>query len=96
MVGKTLRATRIRAAISGYAICLKAGIGRSRLSDIERGHVQPSAEEIVRLNAAVDELIRARQRVEAVAAEVGCHASCESMCRSYIREADETLHERPR
>jgi hypothetical protein len=68
MVGKTLRAKRIGAAISG---CLKAGIGRSRLSDIERGHVQPSEQEIARLHAAVDELLRARQRVEAVAAEVG-------------------------
>jgi transcriptional regulator with XRE-family HTH domain len=70
-MGKKLREKRIGAAISGYAVCLKAGIGRSRLSEIERGHIQPSEDEVARLQAAIDQLIQARHKVEAVAAEVG-------------------------
>ena len=66
-----LRKRRKSAGISGSAVSLKAGIHRSRLCDIERGYVEPSSDEVTRLNAALSDLITARQKVAAIAEEVG-------------------------
>lgn len=66
-----LKTKRVAAGIPGSAVCLKAGIARSRLSDIERGYVHPRPEEAIRISAALEELIDAKIRIDAVAAEVG-------------------------
>lgn len=71
MKGQKLKEQRISARIPGSVLCRKARIHRSRLSDIERGYVQPSDEELARLERALRELIGARQKVAAVAEEVG-------------------------
>jgi transcriptional regulator with XRE-family HTH domain len=52
-------------------LCARAGIGRTRLSDIERGHVLPSDETFNRIDTALSELIRAKQKLAALAIEVG-------------------------
>ncbi len=67
----TLRSQRITAEIPAILLARHAGIDRSRLSLIERGHVQPTNEELQRLDSALNLLIAARLRVREVAAEVG-------------------------
>lgn len=70
-IGSEIRAKRTAAGIAGWLVCAKVGIARSRLSDIERGYVTPSQQEIVRINAAVDDLARVKRKIAAVAAEEG-------------------------
>ena len=70
-VGERLRAKRVTARIPGYAVARKAGINRSKLSEIENGHVRPTEAEHQRINSALDELAAAKQRIAQVAAEVG-------------------------
>ncbi len=69
--GAQIRAKRTAAGIPGHILCRKAGGQRSRLSDIERMYVDPSAEELARLDSALDELIEAKRRVREVAEAVG-------------------------
>jgi transcriptional regulator with XRE-family HTH domain len=69
--GAELRAKRIAAGIAGSLVCVKSGIARSRLSDIERGYVSATDEEIVRIASALDQLTRAKRRIAAIAAEEG-------------------------
>lgn len=66
-----LRKRRALVGISGQVLCARAGISRSRLTEIERGYFTPREDELRRLNRALDKLIAARRRVEAVALEVG-------------------------
>ena len=66
-----LRDLRVAARIPGRLVCTRAHIDRSRLSDIERGYVKPTDEELRRLAQALDELVRARKEVSAVADVVG-------------------------
>lgn len=65
-IGSELRAKRTMAGIAGSVICVKTAITRSRLSDIERGYVTPRAEELARINAALDELIVTKQKMNVV------------------------------
>jgi predicted transcriptional regulator len=69
--GSQIRERRVRAGIPGGLVCRKAGIVRSRLSDIERGYVTPRADEIQRLTDALEELIAGKSVIEAAAAEIG-------------------------
>jgi transcriptional regulator with XRE-family HTH domain len=73
--GTQLRDRRNTARIAGSLLCKKAGIARSRLSDIERDYVEPSEVEIALLSVALDELTRAKQKIAAVAAEEGWPSS---------------------
>jgi predicted transcriptional regulator len=66
-----LKLKRVTAGISGSILCAKASLSRSRLSLIERGHVNPTPEELQRINAALDQLIEAKLVIEQVAASVG-------------------------
>jgi hypothetical protein len=52
-------------------VCAQARVDRSRLSDIEREYVQPSAEEAERLKAAIEQLAAAKQKLADVAAQCG-------------------------
>jgi transcriptional regulator with XRE-family HTH domain len=67
----TLKAKRNAAGIAGNLLCKKFGIARSRLSNIERGFITASPEELARLDAVLDELIRAKAVIEKTAAALG-------------------------
>ena len=71
MIATEIRSKRIEAGIPGYVLCLKARVARTRLSDIERNYVVPSQQELARIQAALMELIQAKQRMKAIAAECG-------------------------
>jgi transcriptional regulator with XRE-family HTH domain len=73
--GTHLRTKRNAAEIAGSLVCLRAGIARSRLSDIERGYVTASDDEIARIDAALDELTRTKRKMAALAAEEGWPSS---------------------
>jgi transcriptional regulator with XRE-family HTH domain len=66
-----LRSKRITAEISAALLAAKAKVNRSRLSNIERGYVQPGEEELQRLGAALDELIKAKAAIQKAATAVG-------------------------
>jgi transcriptional regulator with XRE-family HTH domain len=66
-----LRNRRLSARIPGRVLSAKADISRNRLSEIERGYVRPSVEEMERLNTALSMLIEAHQRIAAVAQQSG-------------------------
>ena len=69
--GTELRAKRNAAGIPGSLVCMKAGIARSRLSDIERGYVTATEEEVERIHATLEELARTKRKIAAIAAEEG-------------------------
>lgn len=66
-----LRRKRVVARIPGRVLCERVRISRGRLSEIERGHISPSPEKRAELERALNELIIARKRLAAAAAEVG-------------------------
>ena len=68
---KELRRKRMVAEIPGRLVSSRAGISTSRLSEVERGLVPSAPDELERIERALDYLIAARQKVAAVAAEVG-------------------------
>jgi transcriptional regulator with XRE-family HTH domain len=71
MTGNALRAKRMEFAISGYAVCRKCGFSRSRLSNIERGYITPTPDELTRISGALDDLIRAKLVLQQTAAALG-------------------------
>jgi transcriptional regulator with XRE-family HTH domain len=68
---KELKRKRSLEGIPARLLAGRAGVPVSRLSDIERGYVEPSADETRRLEIALSELILARKEVEDVAQRVG-------------------------
>jgi hypothetical protein len=66
-----LRSKRLAAEIPATVLAANAKINRSRLSNIERGYVQATDEELERLVATLDSLIEAKSAVDRVAASVG-------------------------
>jgi transcriptional regulator with XRE-family HTH domain len=66
-----LKQKRLTAGLPGRLVCVRAGVDRSRLSDIERGYLRPSTAELMRINRAIDELIEAKRKVAKAAAEYG-------------------------
>ena len=67
MKGSELRVKRVAAGISGAILCLKAGLGRTRLSGIERGIISMGPAEAARIEAALDELTHAKRKADEVA-----------------------------
>jgi transcriptional regulator with XRE-family HTH domain len=67
----TLKAKRIAAGIAGSVLCKKFGMARSRLSDIERGYVTASPDQLAHLEAALNELIKAKTVIAQVATSLG-------------------------
>ena len=67
----SLKAKRVAAGIPGNILCKKFGMARSRLSDIERGFANLAPEELTRLDATLDELIRAKSVLEQTAVALG-------------------------
>jgi transcriptional regulator with XRE-family HTH domain len=68
---KTLRSERIAAEIPATLLAAKARVNRCRLSNIERGYVQPTEDELQRLRTALEDLIKAKSVLDSVAASVG-------------------------
>jgi transcriptional regulator with XRE-family HTH domain len=66
-----LKLRRMAAGISGSVLCAKANISRSRLSLIEHEYISPGAEEVSRINSALDQLIQAKSVIDNVAASLG-------------------------
>jgi transcriptional regulator with XRE-family HTH domain len=66
-----IKAKRAAAGIAGSVLCKKIGIARSRLSNIERGYLTASPEELARLDAALNELISAQSEIDRVAVSMG-------------------------
>ncbi len=71
MDGPKLKLKRISAGIPARLLSSRARVDRARLSDLERGYVEASSDELERLEGALSSLIRAREQVARVAAEVG-------------------------
>ena len=61
---RELKQKRITAGIPGRVLCPRARISPARLSEIERGYIQPSPEELLRIQNALDQLITAREKVQ--------------------------------
>jgi predicted transcriptional regulator len=66
-----LRATRNAADIPGHAVARRAGIPRSRLCDVELGHVVASQEELERITAAIDSIQSEKKKLAELAMENG-------------------------
>ena len=71
MTGSDFRVKRIAAGISGATLCIKVGFGRTKLSEIERGQRQCAADDLLSLDRALSELIRAKDTMRQLAATVG-------------------------
>lgn len=66
-----LRSKRMALGLSGRLVCGRARIGRTRLSDVEQGLVEPRPDELERISTALEQLATAKSRLQQVAAEVG-------------------------
>lgn len=71
MSGKQIKLERAIVGVTGATLSRRAGICRTRLSDIERGYCVPDASEQVRIKEALQALRIAKDRVSALALEVG-------------------------
>jgi transcriptional regulator with XRE-family HTH domain len=69
--GATIKSKRVAADISGIVLCMKIGKGRSYLSDLERGYVTATPDELAQIDAALDQLIRAKAIIREAAEAVG-------------------------
>ena len=66
-----IRSQRLAEGIPAIRLAAKARINRSRLSELECGHIQPTEEELQRLAAALEQLIAARRVIQQAAVSVG-------------------------
>jgi hypothetical protein len=71
VTGSEIRAKRVAAGISGVILCVKADIGRTRLSGIERETILASPDEAARIETALEQLILAKQECNRLAASMG-------------------------
>ena len=71
MTIQELRSKRVAAEIPATLLATKARVNRSRLSNLECGHIQPTAEELQRLHTSLEQLIQAKAIIQQAAASVG-------------------------
>jgi transcriptional regulator with XRE-family HTH domain len=71
MNAQNIRTTRLAAEISASLLAANARVNRTRLSQIERGYVEPNADEIERLSHALHRLIQAKELVKRAAVTAG-------------------------
>jgi len=71
ITANTIRAKRAAAGITGHAVCQLAGISRAKLSDIERGDVTATPQDLQRIGGAIDQILRTRQHLAKLAREAG-------------------------
>jgi hypothetical protein len=67
----SIKHKRIAAGIVGHVLCKKLSIPRSRLSHIERDYMTVTPEELQRIDAALDDLIRAKAAIQETAIAAG-------------------------
>jgi hypothetical protein len=77
--GATLKLKRIRAGIAGQVLCKKVVIARSKLTAIERGYTDATPDELVRINAALDDLIKVKRVIQKTAAALGWPGAVEDV-----------------
>ena len=75
MPAQSLRTRRKSSDITATLVALKARVNRSRLSGIERGYIQPTDEEMERLQTALDQLIQAKAAIQKTATDQGWPAA---------------------
>jgi DNA-binding transcriptional regulator YiaG len=66
-----LHSKRIAAEIPATVLARTAKVNRSRLSNIERGYVQPTDQELCLLRTALEDLIKAKSVIDQLTASVG-------------------------
>jgi transcriptional regulator with XRE-family HTH domain len=71
LTGEQIRAKRAAAGIPGYVLSRAVHISRGRLSEIETGVVQAASEDLQRIDAALDQIIREREKLSELAARAG-------------------------
>lgn len=71
LTSRELRAKRVAAGISGYAVCRVTGDSRSKLSAIERGEWGATEQNLQRISDAIDLIIKNRQRIAQLARTEG-------------------------
>ena len=72
ITGATIKSKRIQAGIPGHVLCSKLGdYVRSRLSGIENEYLTVTPDELARIDAALDELIRAKSVLQQTATALG-------------------------
>ena len=71
MTAMELKTKRAAAGIPGYAVCQVAGISRAKLSDVERGYVTASPENLQRIDKAIEQIIYTRQHLAKLASDAG-------------------------
>jgi predicted transcriptional regulator len=71
MTAQQLKAKRISNGIPARLVAPRAHLGVSRMSDIERGYISATTDELARINRALEELIKARRELQVVAERVG-------------------------
>jgi hypothetical protein len=71
LTASDLRAKRAAAGIPGYAVCQFAQFSRAKLSDIERGYVAVSPDDLKRIECAIEKILSTRRHIAALATEAG-------------------------
>jgi hypothetical protein len=71
ITAKEIRSNHAAAEIPATLLALKAKVNWSRPSCIERGYVQTAADELLRLQTSLGELIKAKSVVDKIATSVG-------------------------
>jgi transcriptional regulator with XRE-family HTH domain len=71
MTVKDMRAKRVAAGITGYAVCQIAGISRARLSDIEREYITATPEDLHRIDGAIEQILGTREHLAKLATAAG-------------------------
>jgi transcriptional regulator with XRE-family HTH domain len=71
VTAKNLRSKRAAAGISGQAVCQVAGISRAKLSDVERGYIAATPDELQRIGDAIQKILRTRHDLAGLAAKAG-------------------------
>jgi transcriptional regulator with XRE-family HTH domain len=68
---REIRSKRVAAEIPASLLAAKAGVNRSRLSNLERGYAQPTDAELLQLSTAIEQLIDAKAAIQKTATAVG-------------------------
>jgi hypothetical protein len=71
MTIREFRAKRLAAGIPAIAVAARAKKNRSWLSGVECGHLQPTEEELICLQSALEQLIEAKLAIQKTAVAVG-------------------------
>lgn len=71
MSGPQLRAKRAEGRLDGYTVAGRAGITRTRLSDLERERFKPRPGELQKISDAIDQIAAERKRISELAESHG-------------------------